>query len=138
MDENPAGSTVAERLTWLLKNADPAGPISAQRASAMVLEATGEAVSHQTIWNIAKGNNANPSFKIMDALGRAFNVPTTFWTGRELSPEDAELLGLIRAAGINVAEMRTIAGITPGVRRAMFDLIRQTARAEAERTRSSD
>src|ERR1700722_13706719 len=141
MDDTPPGryATIAEKLTWLLKAAGGAGgQISTHQAAAVVEAATGETIAHSTIWQISNGSNTNPGLRTMSLLARGFGVPVSWFFG-ELSDEDEagvreqhEMLTLIRQAGIDVAELRAIAGVTPAVRKAMLDLIRQTARAESD------
>lgn len=141
----PAHGTMAEKLTWLLQHAHPAGtgPLSTHQASELVEKATGEKVSHQTIWKICQGMHANPSVRVIQALARTFGVPTAYLIG-ELGEKEAdrvqeqvEVLAMIRDADIDTAQLRMILSATPGVRQAIIDLIRQTTQAEAGRSQKS-
>lgn len=133
--------TMAEKLTWLLRHAHPAGtgPLSTHQASELVEKLTGEKVSHQTIWKICQGIHVNPSVRVVQALARTFGVPVGYLIGElgeaesGLIQEQAELLAMIRDADLDTAQLRMILSATPGVRQAIVDLIRQTAQAEAGR-----
>ena len=138
----PSG-TLAEKLTWLMRHAHPAGrgPLTTHQAAALVKEVTGESIAHTTIWKICQGTNTNPGVRIIEALARTFGVPAAYFFGEMtehetgLIQEQVELLAMIRDAGIDSAQLRTILGVSPGVRQAIIDLIRQTAQAEAEHAR---
>jgi len=140
----PAG-TLAEKLTWLMRHAHPAGrgPLTTHQAAALVKEVTGESIAHTTIWKICQGTNTNPGVRIIEALARTFGVPAGYFFGEltdqemGLIQEQVELLAMIRDAGIDAVQLRTILGTPPGVRQAIIDLIRQTAQAEAGRSDKS-
>ncbi len=136
-EPRPAG-TLAEKLTWLMRHAHPAGkgPLTTHQAAALVKEVTGESMAHTTIWKICQGINTNPGVRIIEALARTFGVPAAYFFGEMtehdvgLLEEQVELLAMIRDAGIDSAQLRTILGTSPGIRQAIVDLIRQTAESE--------
>jgi len=140
-DARPSG-TLAEKLTWLMRHAHPAGrgPLTTHQAAALVEQVTGESIAHTTIWKICQGTNTNPGMRVVQALAKTFGVPVAYFFGElseqenDLIQEQVELLAMIRDAGIDSAQLRMILGAAPGVRQAIIDLIRQTAHAEAERT----
>lgn len=148
MTETPPGGegrpsgTLAEKLTWLMQHAYPAGrgPLTTHQAAALVREVTGESIAHTTIWKICQGINLNPGIRIIEALAKAFGVPVGYFFGEltdeeeGLIQEQVELLAMIRDAGIDSVQLRAFLGSSPGVRQAILDLIRQTAEAERDRT----
>jgi transcriptional regulator with XRE-family HTH domain len=139
-EARPRG-VLAEKLTWLMQHARPAGrgPLTTHQAAALVREVTGESIAHTTIWKIGQGLNTNPGVRIIEALARTFGVPVGYFFGEltdeeyGLIQEQVELLAMIRDAGIDSVQLRTILGAPPGVRQAIVDLIRQTAQAERSR-----
>ena len=141
-EARPPG-TLAEKLTWLMRHAHPAGrgPLSTHQAAALVKEVTGESIAHTTIWKICQGTNTNPGIRIIEALATTFGVPVAYFFGElteqenGLIQEQVELLAMIRDAGIDSVQLRAILEASPGVRQAIIELIRQTAQAEANRNK---
>lgn len=146
-EEFPAGEamraqgTLAEKLTWLMRHAHPAGtgPLTTHQAAALVEKVTGEKIAHTTIWKICQGTNTNPGMRVIQSLARTFGVPAAYFFGETsdqdtgLIQEQAELLAMIRDADIDAAQLRLILAAAPGVRQAIIDLIRQTTQAETSR-----
>ena len=133
--------TLAEKLTWLMRHAHPAGrgPLTTHQAAALVEQVTGEPISHTTIWKITQGINVNPGMRVIQALAKTFAVPVSYFFGEpgeeenDQIQEQAELLAMIRDADIDTEQLRLILGAPPGVRQAIVDLFRQAAQAEADR-----
>lgn len=141
--------TLAEKLSWLIDRAHPAGrgPYSNAELAALVGQVTGEKVSYGVIWELRTGRAANPTKRVIEALAQTFGVPAGFFLddyGEEqarLLADEVELLALIRDAGIDQAQLRTFLGLSSEARQAMVGLIEYTAQAEAgqkSRARSKD
>jgi transcriptional regulator with XRE-family HTH domain len=137
----PGLSTLAEKVRWLIETAHPAdrGPYSISEVCFLIHKATGEQVSHTTIWKLANGQSQNPSKRLIELLARTFGVPPAFFFDDYdeeklgLLQEQVELLTLIRDAKITSAEFRALLGLNPEGRKAVADVITRTARAEAQR-----
>ncbi len=107
-DARPQG-TLAEKLTWLMRHAHPAGtgPLTTHQAAALVEKVTGERIAHTTIWKICQGTNTNPGMRVIQALARTFGVPAAYFFGETsdeetgLIQEHVELLAMIRDAGVD-------------------------------------
>jgi transcriptional regulator with XRE-family HTH domain len=140
-EAEPALRTLGEKVRWLIETAHPAGrgPYSVNEVSFLIHKATGEQVSHTTIWKLANGQATNPSKRTIDALARTFGVPAAFFFDDYdeeklgLLKDQVELLTLIRDAGITSAEFRALLGLDPEGRKAVADAIARTAAAEAQR-----
>ncbi len=133
--------TLADRVNWLVETIHPPGrgPYSNYEIAALIEKTTGEKVSHNAVWKLRNGQAANPTMRLVDALAVAFGVPPGFFFGQHDIPHDqVELLALIRDAGITAAQLRAFAELTPAGRQAIADLIKQTARAEPARKRSTN
>jgi transcriptional regulator with XRE-family HTH domain len=143
--DKPALRTLAEKIRWLIQTAHPAdrGPYSINEVPFLIMKATGEQVSHTTIWKLANGQRANPSIHVIDLLAKTFGVePAFFFDDFDqeklgLLKDQVELLAMVRDAGITSAEFRALLGLGTEGRRAVADAIARTAAAEAQRiTRS--
>lgn len=138
---NPGLRTLAEKVRWLIETAHPAdrGPYSTNEVTFLIHKATGEQVSHTTVWKLANGQAQNPSKHLIELLARTFGVPPAFFFDDYdeeqlgLLKDQVELLALIRDAKITSAEFRALLGLNEDGRRAVADAITRTARAEAER-----
>lgn len=139
-DALPLG-TLAEKLTWLIDRAHPAGrgPYSNMELAALVGQVAGEKISHGVIWELRTGRKANPTKRVIEALAQTFGVPAGFFMddfGAEQTravAEEVELLALIRDAGIDQAQLRAFLALSPEARQAMTGLIEYAAGAEAAR-----
>jgi len=135
----PPPRTLADKVSWLIERAHPAGrgPYSNAEVIALIEKVTGEQFSHTTIWKLRNGQSANPQMRLIDALARTFGVPPAFFfsdyddTQAGLLREQVELLALVRDAGVTSAQLRAILQLSPGARQAVTDLIEHTARTEA-------
>ena len=133
--------TLAEKVRWLIDTAHPAdrGPYSISEVCFLIHKATGEEVSHTTIWKLANGQSKNPSKRLIELLARTFGVsPAFFFDDFDeqqlgLLKEQVELLTLVRDAKITSAQFRALLGLDEDGRKAVGDAIARTARAEAER-----
>lgn len=144
-EDNGAGEpglrTLAEKVSWLIETAHPAdrGPYSIAEVCFKIHAATGEQVSHTTIWKLANGQSQNPSKRMIELLARTFGVPPAFFFDdydeeqMGLLREQVELLTLIRDAKITSAEFRALLGLDAEGRKAVASAITRTARAEAQR-----
>jgi transcriptional regulator with XRE-family HTH domain len=138
--ELPLG-TLAEKLTWLIDRAHPAGrgPYSNAELAALVGQVTGEKVSHGVIWELRTGRKANPTKRVIEALAQTFGVPAGFLLDdygagqAQLLAGEVELLALIRDAGVDQVQLRAFLALPREAREAMTGLIQYTARAEAAR-----
>lgn len=137
----PGLRTLAEKVRWLIDTAHPAdrGSYSISEVCFLIHKATGEQVSHTTIWKLANGQSQNPSKRLIELLARTFGVPPAFFFDDYdqeqlgLLKEQVELLTLIRDAKITSAELRALLGLNSEGRKAVADAIQRTARAEAQR-----
>ena len=137
----PSLRTLAEKVRWLIDTAHPAdrGPYSISEACFLIHKATGEEVSHTTIWKLTNGQSKNPSKRLIELLARTFGVPPAFFFDdfdeeqMGLLKEQVELLTLVRDAKITTAQLRALLGLDDEGRKAVADVITRTARAEAER-----
>ena len=136
----PGLRSLAEKVRWLIETAHPAdrGPYSIAEVCFLIHKATGEQVSHTTIWKLANGQSKNPSKRLIELLARTFGVPPAFFFDDYdeeqlgLLKEQVELLSLIRDAKITSAEFRALLGLNAEGRKAVADVIRRTAHAEAQ------
>jgi transcriptional regulator with XRE-family HTH domain len=137
----PGLHTLADKVSWLIQTAHPAdrGPYSTAEVCFLIHKATGEQVSHTTIWKLANGQSQNPSKRLIELLAKTFGVPPAFFFDDYdeeqlgLMKEQVELLALIRDAKITSAELRALLGLNEDGRKAVADAIARTARAEAQR-----
>ena len=137
----PGLRTLAEKVRWLIDTAHPAdrGPYSISEVCFLIHKATGEEVSHTTIWKLANGQSRNPSKRLIELLARTFGVPPAFFFDdfdeeqMGLLKEQVELLTLVRDAKITSAQFRALLGLDDEGRKAVADAIARTARTEAER-----
>ena len=134
-----AGKTLADKVDWLFQTVHPAdrGPYSLAEAAAKIEEVTGEKVSHTALWKLRTGRNANPTKRLIEAVAQVFGVPPAFFFDDKQSgvlQDQIELLTLLRDSGVDKAQLRAFAALTPDGRQAITDLIAATARAEEHRT----
>jgi transcriptional regulator with XRE-family HTH domain len=133
--------TLADRVNWLISTAHPAdrGPYSSAEVTALIRKTTGEPVSHTTIWKLRNGKATNPQKRLIEAMARTFGVrPVFFFADHEgnqadLVQEEAEMLAMIRDAGITAAQLRPFLRLSPEARRLIIDFIAIVARDEAQR-----
>ena len=135
---DPAANTLAEKVDWLFQTVHPAGrgPYSLAEVAAKIEEVTGEKVSHTALWKLRTGRNANPTKRLIEAVARVFGVPAAFFFDDQQSEplkDQIELLTLLRDSGVDQAQLRAFAALTPDGRQAIADLIAATARAEEQR-----
>jgi transcriptional regulator with XRE-family HTH domain len=123
---NPELRTLADKLSWLIEHAHPAGrgPYSIGEVCFLIHTVTGEQISHTTIWKLSNGQQDNPQIRVIDALARTFGVEPGFFfddydTAKlALMQEQAELIALIRDADITAAEFRGLFGLNAEGRQA--------------------
>jgi transcriptional regulator with XRE-family HTH domain len=137
--------TLADKVSWLFDNARPGERRAFTNAevSALIERVTGEQVSHTTIWKLRNGQATNPQLRVIEAIARTFGVPPSFFfedydeqqTG--LLQEQVEMLAMIRDAGITSTQLRAFVDVPPEAREAFVELVKHTARAEAERAEGS-
>jgi ESX-1-secreted protein regulator len=127
--------SLAEKVNWLIEHAHPAGrgPYSNAEIVALIHKVTGEEFSHTTIWKLRNGQSTNPQMRLIEALGQTFGVEPGFFFDdfderqAGLLVEQAELLTIIRDAGITVVQLRTFGSLSPEGRQVIVDLIKRTA-----------
>jgi transcriptional regulator with XRE-family HTH domain len=137
--------TLADKVNWLLDNARPAGrgAFTNTEVSALIERVTGEQVSHTTIWKLRNGQATNPQLRVIEALARTFGVPPSFFfedydeQESGLLREQVEMLAMIRDTGITSTQLRALVDMPPEAREAFVELVKHTARAEAERAGGS-
>jgi transcriptional regulator with XRE-family HTH domain len=137
---NPELRTLADKVSWLIEHAHPAGrgPYSIGEVCFLIHKVTGEQISQTTIWKLRNGQQDNPQMRVIDALACTFGVePGFFFKGYDatklrLMQEQAELVALVRGADITAAEFRSLLGLDTEGRQTIGDLIRRVARAGAE------
>jgi transcriptional regulator with XRE-family HTH domain len=136
----PTLRTLAGKVNWLIGHAHPAGrgPYSNNEVCFLIYKATGEQISHTTIWKLRNGQQTNPQMRVIDALAKTFGVPPAFFFDDYdedklgLLQDQVELLALIRDAKITSAEFRAILGLGPEGRKAVAGLIERVARDREE------
>jgi transcriptional regulator with XRE-family HTH domain len=137
--------TLADKVNWLLDNARPAErrALTNAEVSALIERVTGEQVSHTTIWKLRNGQATNPQLRVIQALARTFGVPPSFFfedfdeQRAGLLQEQVEMLAMIRDADITSTQLRAFVNMPPEAREAFVELVKHTARAEAERAGGS-
>jgi transcriptional regulator with XRE-family HTH domain len=136
----PPPRTLAGKVDWLISAARPAdrGPYSDAEVAALIREATGEPVTGTTISKLRSGQAANPHQRLIGAMAQFFGVPPDFFfdgfdgdQAMSLIHEQAEMLALIRAAGITLAELRVLLGLSPQARQMLADFVTAAARDQA-------
>jgi transcriptional regulator with XRE-family HTH domain len=135
----PVLKTLADKVSWLIEQAHPAGrgPLSNADVCFLIHKVTGEEISATTIWKLRNGQQANPQLRVIQALATTFGVePAFFFEDYDegklgLLQDQVELLALVRDAGITSAEFRAILGMDAAGRKAVASLIGRAARAEA-------
>lgn len=110
---------------------------------ALIDPATGEQLSHTTVWKLQNGQAANPQMKLIAALEWTFGVHPRFFfddfdeNQAGLLHEQVELVALVRNACVSSTQLGVFPGLSPEARQAIIDLIAVvTARVEASRHRA--
>ena len=132
----PAGRTLAGKVNWLISAARPAdrGPYSDAEVAALIRKATGEPVTGTAITKLRSGQAANPHQRLIGAMAQFFGVPPDFFFDgyhddqASLTQEQAEMLAIIRAAGITPADLRVLLGLSPEARHLLLDFVTAAAR----------
>jgi transcriptional regulator with XRE-family HTH domain len=117
--DSPGLPTLADRVSWLIRHAHPAGrgPYSISEACFLIHEVTGEQISHTTIWKLRNGQQDNPQMRVISALACTFGVEPGFFfddydpAKLRLMQEQAEMVALVRGANITAAEFRSLLGL---------------------------
>jgi transcriptional regulator with XRE-family HTH domain len=132
----PALRTLADKVNWLISTECPAGrgPYSDTEVAALIRTATGEPVTGTAISKLRSGQAANPHKRLIDAMAQFFKVPPGFFFDdyggdpAGLTPEQAETLALIRAAGITTADLRVLLELNPRAWQLLLDFVTTVAR----------
>ena len=135
----PALRTLAAKVDWLISTARPAGrgPYSDAEVAALIREATGEPVTGTAISKLRSGQAANPHQRLIAAMARFFEVPPDFFFDHydrdqaSLTREQAEMLALIRGAGITPADLRILLGLSPQAMQLLAGFVTAAARDQA-------
>jgi transcriptional regulator with XRE-family HTH domain len=138
--------TLADKVNWLLDHARPAEQraLTNVEVSALIEKVTGEQVSHTTIWKLRNGQSTNPQLRVIEALARTFGVPPSFFfedydeQQAGLLQEQVEMLAMIRDADITSTQLRAFVDVPFEAREAFVELVKHTARGEAERAKVHD
>jgi transcriptional regulator with XRE-family HTH domain len=128
---------LAEKIDFLFKVIHPAGrgPYSLQEAAAGIEAATGERISHNTLWKLRTGKADNPTKRVLEGLADFFGVnPAYFFddTSSEDIGRQVELLGMLRETSIRGAHLRSFLELSPEARQMIGDLIESTVRLERQ------
>lgn len=87
MGDEGSGRSFGERLRWLMETCPQAsGRPWTPGAVAKALTTAGHPVSRQHIWKLLQ-DGAQPSFPLVDALARVFNVGVETFSERSAEPE---------------------------------------------------
>ena len=135
----PALRTLAGKVDWLISTAHPAGrgPYSDAEVAALIREATGEPVTATAITKLRSGQATNPRQRLIAALAQFFEVPPDFFFDdydgdqASLTPEQAELLALLRSARITSAEFRVLLRLSPHARQLLAGFVTAAAGDQA-------
>jgi transcriptional regulator with XRE-family HTH domain len=132
----PALRTLADKVNWLISAARPAdrGPYSNAGVAALIRAATGEPVTGTAIKKLRSGQAANPHQRLIAAMAQFFGVPPDFFFDdydgdqARLTQEQAEMLAIIRAAGITPANLRVLLELSPEARQLLLGFVTAAAR----------
>ena len=136
----PAPRTLPAKVNWLILTARPAGrgPNSNAEVAALIRKATGEPVTGTAISKLRSGQDANPHQRLIGAMAQFFGVPPDFFfdgydgdQAMSRIQEQAEMLALIRGAGITLAELRVLLGLSPQAMQLLLDFVSAAARDQA-------
>lgn len=136
-DRGPA--TVAEKVEWLIQHmwpADQPPPKTNVETARAISSATGEDISHASIWKLRTGRSDNPTLKTLRALRTFFKIPSIgyFDDGEAAEPagDQVTLLALLRK-GVGPDVLRRLAELSPDSREMIIDMIDNVARREQRR-----
>lgn len=135
-----AEHSLADKVEWLIQHMWPAG-VAAPRSNSDVAEAiadaTGEEISHSTVWKLRTGRQPNPTLRTLRALAAFFRVPIGYFGDDEQadSIEDQLMtLVLLRDTGVDRAALRAFVDLSEDGRRMIAEMIASVARMERRRT----
>jgi transcriptional regulator with XRE-family HTH domain len=132
----PALRTLAAKVDWLILTARPAGrgPYSNAEVAALIRKATGEPVTGTAISKLRSGQATNPHQRLIGAMAQFFGVPPDFFfdgydddQAMSRIQEQAEMLALICGAGITLAELRVLLGLSPEAMQLLLDFVSAAA-----------
>jgi transcriptional regulator with XRE-family HTH domain len=124
--------SLADKIDLLFRTMRrPGQPEQSYRDVASAIKETGgPSISATYLWQLRKGDQTNPSFKILEAVANHFHVPTQFFSDGEIadkveaqlelisSARDSQVVNLaMRANGLSSAALREAAGALEGYRR---------------------
>lgn len=135
-----ADRSLADKVEWLIQHMWPAG-VSVPKSNADVAEAitdaTGEEISHSTVWKLRTGRQPNPTLRTLRAFAAFFRVPIGYFGDDEQahSIEDQLMtLVLLRDTGVDRAALRAFVDLSEDGRRMIAEMIASVARMERRRT----
>jgi ESX-1-secreted protein regulator len=135
-----AEHSLADKVEWLIQHMWPAG-VSTPKSNSDVAEAitgaTGEEISHSTVWKLRTGRQPNPTLRTLRALAAFFRVPIGYFGDDEQadSIEDQLMtLVLLRDTGVDRAALRAFVDLSEDGRRMIAEMIASVARMERRRT----
>lgn len=130
-----AGPTLADKIDFLFRTVHPAGrgPYTFLEVAQGIERATGEKVSHNTLWKLRTGKSDNPTKRVLEGLAAFFGVNPAYFFDDEATEAiegQVELLAMLRDSGVRGAQLRTFFELSPEARQMVGDLIESTARLE--------
>jgi transcriptional regulator with XRE-family HTH domain len=128
--------TVAEKVEWLIQNmwpVDQPPPKTNVDTAKAISSATGEEMSHASIWKLRTGRTDNPTLKTLKALRAFFKIPSIGYfddgEAAESVDDQVTLLALLRK-GIGLDVLRRLAELSPDNREMVVGMIDTVARRE--------
>lgn len=102
----------AARLGFQFRHNHPAGrgPYTHEEAARIIRENGWGQVSPTYLWELRAGKKKTPSFEVVRALCRLFDLPLDYWTDEQIAlRKDTELrlTGAFRDAGVQAVALRT-------------------------------
>jgi transcriptional regulator with XRE-family HTH domain len=136
----PALGTLAQRVEWLIRNrwpGDAPRPSKDQNdeIAAAITAVTGDDISNTTVWKLRTGRADNPTLKTLGTLSKFFRVPIGYFGEGEEAEDVAgqvALLTLLRDSGVTGTALHSLAGLSPGSRQMIIEMIASAARMEGK------
>ncbi|MGP3925187.1 MULTISPECIES: hypothetical protein [unclassified Streptomyces] len=134
--------TMAARLDHLLKwrtGLSEGGTPSYKTLAAQIAAQSGETFSGAYLWQLHRGERANPTLRHLCALAKYFDVPVSYFTDDDVAQRmiDDELLATrelnqsMAEAGVSAVYLRgDLAALSPEGKRMAADMIRQIRELE--------
>lgn len=142
--------TVSEKLDHLLElraQLSEDGVPSYKKLAAEIAAQSGESFSGAYLWQLHRGERANPTLRHLRALAEYFCVPVSYFTDDEVARRmiDEDLLSRreldqsMAEAGVSLHYLRgDLAALSPEGKRMAADMIRQLRELEQKAGRPGD